>query len=149
MSFQNFDDFKSYTLATSKRTFEARGRHIPLFLVDRDDAPMMMIPAPWSNDQEKEAYTCFVKLLCAELNAPRVALVTEAWMADDKQGLRAMDCPDRREVLWVICQSKTDAAMAGFYPIVRSATGVALDPFVPIEDSTTIFDNILNQSTVQ
>jgi hypothetical protein len=149
MSFKDFAEFTGFIKHTAKRSFEASGAHMPMFMIEPGDGPLAMVPAPWADDAQKAAYIQVVKMICAKVDAERVALVVEAWMAADI-GLRAADCPDRMEVLWIICQSKAVPAECGYYPINRDAEGKpTLGDFRSTPEFATIFDDLLQQHTMQ
>lgn len=149
MSFKDFAEFTGFIKRTAKQSFEASGAHLPVFMIDPREGPLALVPAPWANDAEKAAYIHIAKMICAKVKAERVALVVEAWMAADI-GLRAAECPDRIEVLWIVCQSRSAPAECGYYPISRDAEGKpTLGDFKPTPEFVSIFDDMLQRHTMQ
>jgi hypothetical protein len=116
---------------TARRSFDARGEHIPVFLIQCPDG-VIPVGAPWGGQAQKEIAILAVRNICRARSASRVVVITEGWMVVRPVGTNTDKLvpskeADRKEVLWITAQSAlpSEAEIAGFYDIVRDARGKA------------------------
>lgn len=142
-------EFFDYMKQTAAKSFNARGEHIPVFLIETPEA-LIPVGAPWANAAEKAAVVAAVRLICSEHKAVRVGLVFESWMVSRPHDAIPSDivpstAPDRQEVLWIAVQCKDSADVAGYFRIVRDPPGKPrVGEFVETHNSVTVFDGLLD-----
>lgn len=107
---------------TAKKTFDERGSHIPLFLLDTP-AGIQVVGAPWGTDREKALAIENVREIAKAAGATRCVFVVEAWMSSDPSAPAPSKAADRKEIIWIALQSSVpgEQEITGHYRIERKA----------------------------
>jgi hypothetical protein len=94
----------------AKEILQNDGEHRPLFiLLDKKGTPNL-IPAPFSDDREKNMAIAAVRQIAKKIEAPHVMFICESWMVVRKEGEEHIDGkvseqPDKVELLMAVSQS--------------------------------------------
>lgn len=133
-------ELEKNAISIALEQIEERGEAFPMFHLSCENNVMIMLPALWSNDEQKLTMAAVVRLYAVRWKAQIITLVTEAWFSEqksDSKQIRPINDPNRKEVLICITQARKGAINASAGPLMRDPGGVSVGELKPLNYPTT------------